>query len=92
MLVLDEGLVKVRLPVDHVDQVVHHAALAAHDEVEVPQAHVEVDHRGLVAAQGEAAGKAGAGGGLAHAALAGRHYNDCCHFLSFSKKFVFPLT
>jgi hypothetical protein len=54
LLVLDERLVQVGLALDDVDQVVHHAALAAHDEVEVAQADVEVDHGGLVAAQGQA--------------------------------------
>lgn len=51
LLVLDEGLVQVGLALDHVDEVIHHAALAAHDEVQVAQADVEVDHCGLVATQ-----------------------------------------
>jgi hypothetical protein len=89
VLVLDQGLVEVGLAVDHVDQVVHHAALAAHDEVEVAQADVEVDHRGLEAAQREAGGNAGAGGGFADAALAGRYYDDACHDVPF--RFLTPL-
>ena len=51
VLVLDQGLVEVGLAIHDVDEVVDHAALAAHDEVEVAQAHVEVDDRGLEAAQ-----------------------------------------
>ncbi|MNV99407.1 hypothetical protein D3C71_1947610 [compost metagenome] len=66
---------------DHVDEVIHHAAFAAHDEVEVAQADVKVDHGSLVAAQGEAGGKAGTGGGLAHATLAGGHDDDFGHVL-----------
>ena len=48
LLVLDQRLVQVGFALDHVDQVVHHAALAAHDQVEVAQADVEVDHGRLV--------------------------------------------
>src|SRR5690606_10906642 len=75
-LVLDQGLLERGLAVDDVDEVVNHAALAAHDQVEVAQADVEVDDRGLVAAPGQADGDAGAGGGLADAALAGSDYDD----------------
>src|SRR5690606_11123804 len=75
-LVLDQGLAQGRLALDHVDEVVHHAPLATHDQVEVAQAHVEVDRGDLLAMAGEAAGKGGAGGGLAHAALAGSDYDD----------------
>ena len=67
------------LALDDVDEVVHHAALTPHDEIEVAQADIKVDHGGLVAAQGEAGGKGGAGGGLAHATLAGGHDDDFCH-------------
>jgi hypothetical protein len=70
VLVLDQGLVEVGLAIHDVDEVVDHAALASHDEVEVAQAHVEVDDRGLEAAQCEAGGNARAGGGLADATLA----------------------
>ncbi|MOA20892.1 hypothetical protein D3C78_1413620 [compost metagenome] len=70
-LVLDQGLLQVGFAVDHVDEVVNHAALAAHDQVEVTQAHVEVDDDRLVAAQCEAGADGGAGGGLAHTPLAG---------------------
>jgi len=62
-----------------VDQVIHHATFAAHDQVQVAQADVEVDHGRLVAAQGQARGKAGAGGGLAHPSLAGGHHDDLGH-------------
>ena len=54
LFVLDHRLVKIRFAVDHVDQVIDDAPLAAHDQVEVAQADVEVDHGGFVTAQCEA--------------------------------------
>jgi hypothetical protein len=88
LLVLDQGLVQVGFAVDDIDQVVHHAALATHDQVEVAQADVEVDDGGLVPAQGQAGGEAGAGGGLAHPALAGRHHDDLGHERRFPCEWV----
>ncbi|MCY1311352.1 hypothetical protein D9M70_616400 [compost metagenome] len=79
LLVLDERLVESGFALDHVDEVVHDAALAAHDQVEVAQADVEVDDRGFVAPHRESRRKTGAGGGLAHAAFAGSHHNNACH-------------
>jgi len=70
LLVFDQRLVQVGLAVDDIDQVIDHAALAAHDQVKVAQADVKVNHCRLVAAQGQTGCKAGAGGGLAHPALA----------------------
>jgi len=70
-LVFDQGLLQVGFAVDHVDEVIHHAALAAHDQVEVTQANVEVDDHCFVAAQSEAGTDSGAGGGLTHTTLAG---------------------
>ncbi len=70
MLVLDQRLLERSLALDDVDEVIHDAAFAAHDEVEVTQTDVEVDDRNLVAAQREAGGEAGAGRGLAHATFA----------------------
>src|SRR5690606_14235789 len=49
ILVLDQCLVQGRFLVDHVDEVINHASLAVHDQVQVTQAAVEVDHGGLVA-------------------------------------------
>src|SRR5574343_158046 len=87
VLVLDHRLGQRRFAVDHVDQVIDHAAFAAHDQVEVAQADVEVDHGRLETAQGEAGREAGAGGGLADATLAGGHGNDAGHF-EFSLGYV----
>jgi hypothetical protein len=61
--------------VDDVDEVVHHTTFAAHDQIEVSQADVEVDDRHFLALHGQAGGKRCAGSGFADAALAGRH-ND----------------
>jgi hypothetical protein len=85
LLVLDEGLRQLDLFVDDVDEVVHDAALDAHDQVEVAQADVEVDDAGLQPAHREARGEARAGGGLADPALAGGDDDDLGHlvFLAF---------
>src|SRR5690606_34828103 len=77
-LVLDQRLPQRRLALDDVDEVVHHAAFAAHDEVEVAQADVEVDDHDLLAATREAVGQAGAAGGLANASLARGDHDDFC--------------
>ena len=53
-LVLDQRLVQGGFALDHVYEVVNHPALAVHDQVEVTQAHIEVDYDGLVAALGKA--------------------------------------
>src|SRR5690606_36555874 len=75
-LVLDQGLSQGGFAVDDVDEVVHHAAFAAHDQVAVTQADVEVDDDGLVPAQGEAGTDGSAGGGFTDATLAGSDYED----------------
>ena len=59
-----------RLFLDDVDKVVHNPALATHDQIEVAQADVEVDHGGFVAFQRQARCDAGAGRCFAHAAFA----------------------
>jgi NADP-dependent 3-hydroxy acid dehydrogenase YdfG len=75
-LVLDQRLLERALALDDVDEVVHHAPLAPHDEVEVAQPDIEVDDRDLLAAAGEPDRERGARGGLAHAALAGGDDDD----------------
>ena len=74
-LVLDQRLAEVGLALDDVDEVVHHAALAAHDQVEVAQTNVEVDDDGLEPAQRQSSGEGSARRGLAHAALARCHHD-----------------
>lgn len=75
-LVLDQGLGEGGLAVDDVDEVVHHAAFAAHDQVEVTQADVEVDDGGLETAQGQAGADSCAGGGFTDATLTGSDYEN----------------
>src|SRR5262249_18906098 len=75
-LVLDERLFQRAVAVDDVDEVVHHAPLASHDEIEIAQADVEVDHRHLLAAPGQSARKARGGGRLTDTAFPGSHYDD----------------
>ena len=58
------------------DEVIHHATLAAHDQVQVTQTDDEVYDDGLVAAQGEAGTDGGAGSGFTDATLAGSDYED----------------
>ena len=79
LLVFDQGLVEVRLTLNDIDQVIHHPAFAAHDQVQVAQAHIKVDNRCFVPAQSQAGRKTGAGGGFSHAAFAGGDHNDFCH-------------
>src|SRR5690606_37286834 len=69
-LVLDRRVGQGGVAIDDVDEVIHHAALAAHDQVQSTQADVEVDDGGLVSAQGAAGTDGGAGSGLADATLA----------------------
>ena len=49
-LVTDQRLIEAGFTLNHVDQVVHYTPLAAHDEIQVAQPHIEIDHYGLVAA------------------------------------------
>src|SRR5216684_9352785 len=75
-LILDQRLVEVGVAIDDVDEIEHHAALAPHDQVEVAQAHIEIDDHGLVPTQREAGGKGGGRRGLADPALARCDHDD----------------
>ncbi len=79
MLVLDQGLAQVGFLVDDIDQVIYHTPFAAHDQVEIAQTDVKVDHRRLVPAQRQPGGKTGAGRGFADAPLARCHNDDFGH-------------
>ncbi len=50
--VLDQRLIEVCFPVDDVDEVIHHAPLAAHDEIQVSQTDVKVNDHCLVTTLG----------------------------------------
>ena len=69
VFVFNQGLVECGFALDDVDEVIHDAAFATHNQVEVAQTDVEVDYGGFVAAQGQAGCDAGAGSGLAYAAF-----------------------
>jgi len=86
VLVFDERLGELGLALEDVDEIVDDAAFAAHDEVEVAQADVEVDDGGLEAAKRQARGESGAGGGLAHPSFAGSDDDDA-HVVSLSNGF-----
>ena len=75
-LVLDQRLVQRGVAVDDVDEVVDYPALAAHDEIQVTQADIEVDDDGFVPSQGESGAQCGAGSGFTHASLAGSNNED----------------
>jgi hypothetical protein len=74
-LVLDQRLLERALALDDVDEVIDHAALASHDEVEVAQPDIEIDDRDLLAAACKPAGQASRGRRLPDASLA-RSDND----------------
>jgi hypothetical protein len=75
-LVLDQGLGQLGVALRDVDQVVDHAALGPHHEVEVAQAHVEIDDGDLLAGHRQSGAEGGRRGGFPHPSLAGRyHYN-----------------
>src|SRR5262249_12442352 len=77
-LVADQRLVERRLAVDDVDEVEDDAALAAHHQIEVAQADIEVDHDRLLAAQREAGADRRRGRRLADAALARGDHDYMC--------------
>ena len=69
LLVFDQRLVQIGFTLDHIDQVVHHTALTTHDQIQVAQADIEIDHSGFMATQCQARRKTGAGGGFSHPAF-----------------------
>ncbi len=81
-LVFDQGLFESRFAVDDVDEVVHHAALAVHDQVQVAQTNIKINHSRLVATHGQTAADGGAAGGFAHTAFTGRYNDDFSHKVS----------
>ena len=87
LFVFDERLVQIGFTGDHVNQVIHHAAFATHDQVQVAQAHIKVDHRGFVSAQGQAGCKTRAGRCFTNTAFTGSDHNYFCHEeLSFQRE------
>ena len=78
-LVADQRLRQLGVALDDVDEVVDDPALGAHDEVEVAQADVEIDHHDLFAALRQRGAERGGRGRLADAALAGCHHQYLRH-------------
>jgi hypothetical protein len=71
--------VQLRLVADHVDEVVDHPPLAAHDQIEVAQADVEVDRDRLLSLLGDAGRDVCAGGGLSDPAFTRSDDDDFGH-------------
>ena len=78
-LVADQRLRQLGLALDDVDQVVDDPAFRPHDEVEIAQADIEIDHDDLVAALRQRCPKCGSRRGLADAALAGCNHDYLAH-------------
>ena len=78
-LVADESLRKLGSALHDIDEVVDHTPFGPHDQVEVAQPHVEIDHHDLLAGAGQPRTQRGGRRRLADAALAGRHYYDLPH-------------
>src|SRR5205085_12059584 len=78
-LILNQRLIEIGVAVDHIDEIEHNAALAAHHEIEVAQSDVEINDHCLMAAQCQSGGKSGSGGGLADPSLAGCDRQDLRH-------------
>ena len=79
LLVFDQCLVQVGFTLNHIDEVIHHTALTAHDQVQIAQTHIKINHNGFKAPKGQACSKTGAGGGFTHTPLTGSHNNYFCH-------------
>jgi hypothetical protein len=62
-------LLEVGLLVDDVDEVVYHPAFTSHDQIEIAQAHVEIDNYRFMATQRKAGSNGGAGSSFTHAAF-----------------------
>ncbi len=78
-LVLDQGLRKLGVAVNDVDEVVDHPALGTHDEVEVTQTDVEIDDAHALSALREGRSEGRGGRRLADAALARCDDENLCH-------------
>src|SRR5258708_17802754 len=73
--VLDQRLFEYAVALDDIDEIIYDTPLAPHDQIEVAQSDVEIDHRNTFAAARESARNAGGGSGLSNSSLT-RSYND----------------
>ena len=78
-LVADQRLGELGVALHDVDEVVDDAALGPHDEVEVAQADVEIDHHDVLPALRERRAERGRRRGLADPALARCHHQNLRH-------------
>ena len=69
-LVADQRLGELCVALDHIDQIEHHTAFGAHDEIEVAQPHVEINDDHAFATLREGCAEGGGGGGFANTSLA----------------------
>src|SRR3984957_19458492 len=74
-LVLDQRLFEYAVALDDIHEIIYDTPLAPHDQIEVAQSDVEIDHRNTFAAARESARYAGGGSGLSNSSLT-RSYND----------------
>ena len=73
--VLDQRLLESAVALDDVHEVVHDTPLAAHDQIEVAQPDVEVDHGDTLATLRQSTRDAGGSRGLADSPFT-RSYDD----------------
>ncbi len=78
-LVANERLRQLGHALDDVDQVVDHAPLGPHEEIEIAQADIEVDDGDPLAAARESRAERSGRGCLADATLTGRHHQHVGH-------------
>ena len=83
-LVADERLRELRVALHNVDEIEYDPPLGTHDEVEVAQADIEIDHHHLVAGAGQCCAECRRRGGFAHPALARCHDQNFGHHVPLS--------
>src|SRR5207248_3608955 len=78
-LVANESLRQLGGSLHHVDKIEYDPALGAHDQIEVAQAHIEIDNDNLLPAPRQRRAERGSRRRLADASLAGRHNHHLPH-------------
>jgi hypothetical protein len=78
MLFLDQRLLEPAVALNDVHEVVHDTALAPHDQIEVAQSDVKVDHGDALAALRKSARDAGGRGGFPNAPFTRGHDDNFC--------------
>src|SRR5437763_157077 len=78
-LVADQRLLQLHVAVGDVDQVVHDPTLGPHDEIEIAQADIEVDHHDVLPGLRQRGAEGSSRRRLSDASLAGCDYEDFRH-------------